>query len=116
MFITRKVFFYGLLTMIPYYLFVEPFDVTVLQNFSTSMLLNLLYLGVVASMLCFLVWTWVMDKLGAVVATNWVYLNPVSTIVFAWWLLSEQITPWFLLGTVLILWGMYLCDKKKTTS
>ena len=115
-FITRKVFFYGLLTMIPYYLFVEPFDVTVLQNFSTSMLLNLLYLGVVASMLCFLVWTWVMDKLGAVVATNWVYLNPVSTIVFAWWLLSEQITPWFLLGTVLILWGMYLCDKKKTTS
>ena len=115
-FITRKVFFYGLLTMIPYYLLVEPFDVTVLQNFSTSMLLNLLYLGVVASMLCFLVWTWVMDKLGAVVATNWVYLNPVSTIVFAWWLLSEQITPWFLLGTVLILWGMYLCDKKKTTT
>jgi drug/metabolite transporter (DMT)-like permease len=115
LFVTRKVFFYGLLTMIPYYLLVEPFDLSLLPTFTTSMLLNLLYLGVVASMLCFLVWTWVMDKLGAVVATNWVYLNPVSTIVFAWWLLSEQITPWFLLGTVLILWGMYLCDKKKTT-
>ncbi len=115
LFVTRKVFFYGLLTMIPYYLLVEPFDLSLLPTFTTSMLLNLLYLGVVASMLCFLVWTWVMDKLGAVVATNWVYLNPVSTIVFAWWLPSEQITPWFLLGTVLILWGMYLCDKKKTT-
>ena len=74
--------------------------------------LNLLYLGVVASMLCFLVWTWVMNKLGAVIATNWVYLNPVSTIFFAWWLLSEPITPWFLLGTALILGGMYLCDRR----
>jgi drug/metabolite transporter (DMT)-like permease len=37
----------------------------------------------------------------------------ITTIIFAWWLLNEQITPWFLLGTLLILVGMYLCDKKK---
>ena len=114
-FITRKVFFYGLLTMIPYYL-IRPEELSFSSIFplpsSISPLLNLLYLGVVASMLCFLVWTWVMNKLGAVIATNWVYLNPVSTIFFAWWLLSEPITPWFLLGTVLILGGMYLCDRR----
>jgi drug/metabolite transporter (DMT)-like permease len=85
-------------------------------NVQWSMVLNLLYLGVVASMLCFLVWTWVMNKLGAVIATNWVYLNPVSTIFFAWWLLSEPITPWFLLGTALILGGMYLCDRRSRQS
>ena len=109
LFTTRKVFFYGLLTILPYYLFFPPSSF----HLPLSSLLNLLYLGVVASMLCYLVWTWVLDKLGAVIATNWVYLNPVSTILFAWWLLSEPITPWFLLGTLFILTGMYLSDRKK---
>ena len=113
LFITRKVFFYGLLTMIPYYI-CNPAELhSSLFTFHSSLLLNLLYLGVIASMGCFLVWNWVIKRLGAVEATNWVYVNPVSTIIFAWWLLSEHITPWFLLGTILILLGMYLCDRKR---
>jgi drug/metabolite transporter (DMT)-like permease len=78
-----------------------------------EVLTNLLFLGCVASMLCFLLWTWVMRKLGAVVATNYVYINPIATVVFAWWILSEQITPFFVLGSVLILMGMYLADRKR---
>jgi len=116
-FITRKVFFYGLLSMIPYYICFPAetwiFDSSVLQFFNTSILLNLLFLGCVASMLCFLAWNWVLKKLGAVTATNYVYFNPVTTIIFAWLILSEQITVYFLIGTVLILMGMYLADKKK---
>ena len=111
LFVTRKVFFYGLLTIIPYYLIV-PEELSIL-HFSFSILVNVLYLGVVASLFCYLVWNWVIKKLGAVVATNWVYFNPLVTILFAWWLLSEQITPWLLLGTLMILMGMYLCDRKK---
>ncbi len=112
LFITRKVFFYGLVTIIPYYIIVPGFpSLDVLLR--SDVLWNLLFLGVVASMLCFLVWNWVIGKLGAVVATNWVYFNPITTIIFAWWLLHEQITVWFLLGTVLILLGMYLADKRK---
>ena len=111
LFITRKVFFYGLLTILPYYLLVPGFPpLTVLLD--TEVLWSLLFLGVVASMLCFLLWSWVIYRLGAVAATNWVYFNPITTIVFAWWLLHEQITPWFLLGTVFILVGMYLSDKR----
>lgn len=111
LFITRKVFFYGLLTILPYYLLVPGFPpLSVLLD--TEVLWSLLFLGVVASMLCFLLWSWVIYRLGAVAATNWVYFNPITTIVFAWWLLHEQITPWFLLGTVFILVGMYLSDKR----
>ena len=109
-FITRKLFFYGLLTILPYYLVFPGFP-SLEVIFCRQVLWNLLFLGVVASMVCFLVWNWVIRQLGAVVATNWVYFNPITTILFAWWLLHEQITPWFLLGTVLILLGMYLCDK-----
>ena len=112
-FITRKVFFYGLLTIIPYYLWrPEEADLSILQSFDSSVILNLLFLGCIASLACFLAWTWVIKKLGAMVATNYVYLNPIATIVFAWWLLSEQITAYFLVGTVLILVGMYLADRR----
>lgn len=115
-FITRKVFFYGLLTMIPYY-FLNPAEAAPFLSPSTlhlppSTIFILLFLGIVASLICFLVWNWVIRRLGPVVATNWVYFNPITTIVFAWWLLHERITVWFLLGTVLILVGMYLADRK----
>ena len=116
-FITRKVFFYGLLSMVPYYIFMpeETQIFTSLYSFFAShlsLLWNLLFLSCVASMGCFLAWNWVLKKLGAVVATNYVYFNPVTTILFAWWLLHEQITIYFLIGTILILVGMYLADKK----
>ena len=81
-----------------------------------DILFNLLFLGCVASMLCFLAWNWVLKQLGAVIATNYVYFNPVTTILFAWAILSEQITLYFLIGTILILVGMYLSDRKRQGS
>ena len=110
-FITRKVFFYGLLTILPYYLVFPSFP-SMKVIFSSEVLWNLLFLSVVASMICFLVWNWVIRQLGAVVATNWVYFNPIITILFAWWLLHEHITFWFLLGSLLIIVGMILSNRK----
>ena len=110
MFITRKVFFYGILTILPYYIFVPDmpsWDVLMRPEVA----LNLLFLGSVASMLCYLTWSWCMKGLGAVVCTNWVYVNPITTIIAAWLILGEQITTYFLLGSVLIIAGMYLSSK-----
>ena len=112
LFITRKVFFYGLITIIPYYFMVPGFP-SMEVVLHPEVLWNLLFLSVVASMLCFVMWNWVIGKLGAVVATNWVYFNPITTILFAWWLLHEQITLWFLLGSLLIIIGMMLSDRVK---
>jgi drug/metabolite transporter (DMT)-like permease len=110
LFITRKVFFYGLVTIIPYFM-IEPGFPSMEILLRHDVLWNLLFLSVVASMLCYIMWNWVIDKLGAVVATNWVYFNPITTILFAWWLLHEKITVWFLLGSILIIVGMMLSDK-----
>ncbi|MBO7045384.1 MAG: DMT family transporter [Prevotella sp.] len=112
LFITRKVFFYGLVSMIPYLIIYPELNIHLLL-IQPEMMWNLLFLGCVASMLCYLMWAWVMKRLGAVVATNYVYLNPVITIVFAWIILAEEITPWFIFGTLLILFGMYLVDTKR---
>ena len=111
-FVTRKVFFYGLLTILPYYLLFPGFP-SMEVILSSKVLWNLLFLSVVASMICFLVWNWVIHQLGAVVATYWVYFNPITTILCAWWLLHETITIWFLLGSLFIIIGMWLSDKKE---
>jgi drug/metabolite transporter (DMT)-like permease len=105
------VFFYGLLSMIPYFMCVPGWP-SLRELLQPAILGNLFFLGFVASLLCFILWTWVIVRLGAVVATNYVYVSPVTSVFFAWWILSEPITPFFLLGGVLILLGMYLADRK----
>ena len=110
-FITRKVFFYGVLTILPYYLFIPGFPP--IEVFSRPQVFgNLLFLGCLASMICFLTWNWCISKLGTVKATNWVYFNPITTMIFASWVLNEKITPYFLVGATCILLGMYVADKK----
>ena len=112
-FITRKVFFYGLVSMIPYFMVYPGLGVDIVLS-QPKLLANLLFLGCVASMGCFLAWNWVLKKLGAVIVTNYVYFNPVVTVIFAWAILNEQITLYFVLGTALILVGMYLADKRNS--
>lgn len=111
-FITRKVFFYGVLTILPYYLIIPGFPSC--EVFAKPQVIgNLLFLGCLASMICFLTWNWCLSKLGTVKATNWVYFNPITTMIFASWILDEKITPYFLIGATCILIGMYVADKKR---
>lgn len=111
LFITRKVFFYGLVTILPYFL-VEPAFPSMEVLLRPNVLCNLLFLSVVASTMCFVMWNWAIAKLGAVVTTNWGYFNPVTTMLFAWLLLHERITGWFIIGGLLIIFGMILLTRK----
>ena len=111
LFITRKVFFYGILTILPYYLIVPGFPPMELL-LQADVAANLLFLGCIASMVCFLTWNWCIRRLGAVEVTNWIYINPLATIVAAWLVLGESITPYFLAGSTFILCGMYLTEKR----
>ena len=71
-FITRKVFFYGLVTILPVFAF-RPFDVSWEVLSRPVVWGNLLFLGVVASMLCYVLWNAAMHRLGAVRTTNYIY-------------------------------------------
>lgn len=108
-FITRKVFFYGLLTIVPFLFFCPPMTVEVLLR--PAVWTNLLFLGVVASLACFVVWNEVMAKIGNVTSTNYVYLNPFFTLVFAVLLLGERLTPLSAAGSVLIVLGVIAAGK-----
>lgn len=111
MLITRKVFGYGLLTMMPWLLF-RGVNAEVLITGGTIVWGNLLFLGCVASMLCFLGWNWCLGKLGTVRATNLLYLNPVVAITTSALVLGENVTWIAICGAVLILIGLVCIDRK----
>lgn len=114
-FITRKVFFYGVLTILPYYIFYPTLPTAAVLT-KPVVVCNLAFLGCLASMICFLTWNWCISKLGAVKATNWVYFNPITTMIFASWVLGEKITPYFLAGATCILLGMFVADRSTKTN
>lgn len=115
-FMTRKVFFYGLLMMTPYYIYVHPLNVDWSVIMMPEVAMSLLFLGLLASLLCYVAWNWAMLKIGASRATIYLYLAPVFTIITAAIVLDEQITWMAMLGTAVLLCGMVLAEKKKKVS
>ena len=73
---------------------------------------NVLFLGCVASMLCFLGWNYCLERIGTVRATNLLYLNPVVSIVTSALVLGEHVTWLAILGAVLILAGLVCLGRQ----
>jgi drug/metabolite transporter (DMT)-like permease len=108
---TRKVFFYGLLFMLPaLFLFKFHFDLGRFANMAN--LSNLLFLGLGASALCFVTWNRAVSLLGAVKTSVYIYLVPVITVVASALILHERITWITLLGALLTLLGSFISEKK----
>lgn len=114
-FITRKVFFYGLLTMLPFFA-VKPWTFPLAKFIDTAVWGNLLFLGLVASYICFLLWSWVTKKIGALKTTNYVYLNPISTVIVSAIFLDEPMKPMSFIGSLLILAGVFVANRQKNYS
>jgi drug/metabolite transporter (DMT)-like permease len=108
---TRRVFFYGLLFMIPA-AFKMEFSLNLLRLANTTNLFHLLFLGLLASALCFVSWNWTVGILGAVKTTMYIYIVPVVTILAAAVFLHERITPLALAGAFLTLSGMFIAERK----
>ena len=109
-FVTRKVFFYGLLTIVPF-MIGSHFPAAELKQ--PVVIWNLLFLGIIASLVCFVVWNRVLKELGNVTATNFVYLNPFFTLATAIIVLGERLTPLSALGSLSIIAGVFIAGKFK---
>lgn len=108
---TRRTFFYGILFMIPAaWIFDLRLD---LSGFAEPKnLLNLLYLGLGASALCFVTWNFAVKKLGAVKTSIYIYMVPVITVITSVLILGEKITWMSGLGVIFTLMGLFLSEMK----
>lgn len=108
---TRKVFIYGLITILPFLGGSrESLSLAILSQ--PAVWGNLLFLGLVASLVCFLAWNVVIDRLGNITSTNYVYLNPIFTLLTAMAFLGERMTLLAALGSLAILAGVVWAGKR----
>lgn len=108
---TRRIFFYGLVFMIPA-LFLFEFHPSVSLLLKPINLFNIIFLGLGASAVCFATWNWALKILGAVKTSVYIYLVPVVTVITSILILHEKITGITLIGVVLTLAGLFISENK----
>ena len=108
---TRRVFFYGILFMIPA-LFLLDFKLELSRFADPTYLLNIVFLGLGASALCFVTWNFAVKLLGAVRTSIYIYMVPVITVVTSVIILHEKITLLAGIGTALTLLGLIISESK----
>lgn len=114
-FITRKLFFYGVISALPLLLIQrDPLHITELVNLNQpSICMNFLFLALFCSLGAYLVWNEAMKILGPVVSSNYLYLQPLVTLVAAFFILHEEVTLLGFVGCALIISGLLISDKLK---
>ena len=114
LFLTRKLFFYGVVTTLPIALLRgDAAHLADISWMSAPVVGNLLFLGLVASLGCFHVWGVSVKKIGTITANNFIYFSPLFTLITAFLVLHEPISWLSLLGMAFTILGVYLARVKE---
>ena len=112
LFITRKLFFYGILSALPL-LALEDTQISMDVLRQPAVWGNLLYLGLVCSMAAYFIWGITVKRIGAVRASNYFYLSPIISMIAAAIWFGERTNAIAYIGCVLILAGVIMAEKFK---
>jgi drug/metabolite transporter (DMT)-like permease len=114
LFITRKLFFYGILSALPL-LALEDNHLDWNTFRQPEVWGNLLYLGLICSMAAYFIWGITVKRIGAVRASNYFYLSPIISMIAAAIWFGERTNAIAYVGCVLILAGVIIAEKFKRT-
>jgi len=107
--VTRRIFFYALVVMI------VPISLTAdvsVSDFTVSSIANLLYLGVLASALCFYTWNRAVARLGTITASKYLFIMPIITF-FAQLVYNKSVVGVAsTIGMATILLGLFISEQK----
>lgn len=117
-FITRKLFFYGVVSAIPLLLLQnEPMHLHLLFDLGNPQyILNLLFLVIMCSICAYLIWNESMKTLGPVTTNNYLYGQPIVTMIVAFIVFNEKIYMLGYVGAILIIAGLVIADKLEISS
>lgn len=107
--VTRRIFFYGILFMLPA-LFLFDFRLDISRFADAASLFNMLYLGIGASAICFATWNYAVNILGAVRTSIYIYMIPVITVIVSFLVLHEAVTVFSITGTLLAVAGLFISE------
>ncbi len=80
-------------------------------SWTASAAVGTLYLGVVITALGYAVWNWCLERVGAARVAAFVNVQPLAGALLGIWWLHEPVTPFLVLGGVLIVTGLHLTVK-----
>lgn len=107
---TRKIFFYGILFMVPF-AYADGFSLST-SDFPPRSILLLMFLGLGASATCFVSWNHAVHVLGVFKTSAYIYLTPLVSLLTAALVLDEQVTGMAAIGCFMILTGLYVSERK----
>lgn len=112
LFAIRKIFFYGFLTSLPIFA-LDPHPIP-WEAFKEPVVMgNYLCLCIFSNLFGYLIWNKVMDKLGTVLASNYIYALPLITIITAALTIGEHISSLAIAGAAAIVIGMIMAEYKR---
>ncbi|MGX3010339.1 DMT family transporter [Helicobacter sp. 23-1044] len=109
---TRRILFWGIVFMIPSFLWLDfsP-NFHALEN--PTIALNLFFVALFASALCFIMWNKATQLIGVVRTNIYVYLTPVFTIIASILILDERLGAVAFAGVVLVLFGVFISELRQ---
>lgn len=111
---TRKVMFYGLIVLT--FIILATSQSLWFDMIDKKLIISLLFLGIVASSLAFLMWNKAIQILGSIATNQYIYLVPVVTTILSAIIIKEKITWITIFGAVLILLGLYVSENSQGES
>ncbi len=109
-FTIRKVFFYGLLGLLAYSL-IHPLNIKLEVISNVTVIGNLIYLGLISSLVCYAIWSMAVNELGPTKTANFMYIQPFATLLVGYFVLNENIVLASIFGLLLIIGGVYLTER-----
>ena len=110
--VTRRIYFYGIIFLIPVLILQHAmWDMDALKR--PEVISNFLFLGVGASAVGFFLWNLSTKWIGVVKTSVYIYVSPVVTVVLSMFVLDEKMTVASVSGSILILIGLIISQKRK---
>ena len=110
--ITRKLLFYGLLTVAPMVLISgEPINFAAVLTFSN--IAKIAYLSLMGSALGYILWNNAVSRIGVLSANMYIYMIPLVTLIVSAVFLNEKLTLMGFSGIIMVISGMVFASWQK---
>ena len=109
--LTRKMMFYGFLISIPLIL-MEGHEFDLAHLLDVNNLFALLFLGVLGSCVCFMLWNHSVRVLGVIKTNIFIYAMPVVTLIAGHFAFDEIITVMAVIGMAFVISGMLMANRR----
>lgn len=87
-------------------------DFSVIPSFTMGTWTALIFLGAFSSALAYIFWFKALSIFTVAKVAVFQFLQPIAGVVISYFLVGERFTPWLFVGGTMILFGVWLVNKK----